>query len=297
MELRDIDIFLTLCEELHFGRTAERLHITQARVSQSIKQQERRIGAPLFERTSRSVRITPIGARLRDDLRSARALIDGGLARAVGTAQGVRGTLRLGTMGALGNELRPVVEEFGARHPGAEVAVGEFHFSDPFAGLRSGEFDAQLMWLPVLEEDLTAGPVLRTEGRVLAVAEGSEEARRGSVSVEDLADHRVPDTGPDAPGYWIASMIPERTPQGRPVRRGERARTFHEVLSLVAAGRAVCPLNAHVARYYTFPGITYVPVHDAPLTEWALVWRTGAQTPLVRAFARAGRDLGVHRVA
>lgn len=297
MELRDIEIFLVLCEELHFGRTAERLHITQARVSQSIKKQERRIGAPLFERTSRSVRLTPIGARLRDDLRRARDLINSGLARAIGTAQGVRGTLRLGAMGALGNELRPVVEEFRARHPEADVALGEFHFSDPFAGLRSGEFDAQLMWLPIREEDLTVGPVLRTEGRVLAVAADSDMARRSSVSLEDLAGHRVPDVGPNVPGYWMGAMIPERTPEGREVRRGERARTFHEVLSLVAAGRAVCPLNAHVDRYYTFPGITYVPVHDAPLTEWALVWRTGTETPLVRAFARTGRDLGVHRVA
>lgn len=53
MELRDIEIFLALADELHFGRTAERLHVSQARVSQTIKQVERRIGAPLFARTSR----------------------------------------------------------------------------------------------------------------------------------------------------------------------------------------------------------------------------------------------------
>ncbi|MEV7025032.1 LysR family transcriptional regulator [Kitasatospora sp. NPDC093558] len=51
MELRDIEIFLTLAEELHFGRVAERLHVSPARVSQAIKAQERRIGAQLFERT------------------------------------------------------------------------------------------------------------------------------------------------------------------------------------------------------------------------------------------------------
>ena len=59
MELRDIEVFLTLAEELHFGRTAERLHVTPARVSQAIKKQERAIGAALFERTSRVVRLTP----------------------------------------------------------------------------------------------------------------------------------------------------------------------------------------------------------------------------------------------
>jgi DNA-binding transcriptional LysR family regulator len=68
MELREIEIFLALAEELHFSRTAERLHVSQARISQTIKKLERQVGAPLFDRTSRSVAPTPIGARLRDDL-------------------------------------------------------------------------------------------------------------------------------------------------------------------------------------------------------------------------------------
>lgn len=59
VELRDIEIFLTLAEELHFGRSAERLRVSPARVSQAIKKQERAIGAQLFERTSRQVRLTP----------------------------------------------------------------------------------------------------------------------------------------------------------------------------------------------------------------------------------------------
>ncbi|MGW8882036.1 LysR family transcriptional regulator, partial [Streptomyces mirabilis] len=68
MELRDIEIFLTLAEELHFGRTAARLHVSPARVSQAIKKQERRIGGALFDRTSHHVRLTPLGRQLYDDL-------------------------------------------------------------------------------------------------------------------------------------------------------------------------------------------------------------------------------------
>jgi DNA-binding transcriptional LysR family regulator len=68
VELRDIEIFLVLAEELHFRRTAVRVRVSPARVSRSIKQQERRIGGVLFERTSRSVRLTPLGRQLRDDL-------------------------------------------------------------------------------------------------------------------------------------------------------------------------------------------------------------------------------------
>src|SRR5688500_9971630 len=96
VELRDIEIFLTLAEELHFGRTAQRLHVSQARVSQAIRAQERRIGATLFDRTSRAVTLTPIGKQLRDDLRAGYDTIQKGLATASESARGVSGTVRIG---------------------------------------------------------------------------------------------------------------------------------------------------------------------------------------------------------
>ena len=71
MEQREIEIFLTLAEELHFGRTAERLHVSTTRVSQTIRKVERQIGVPLFERTSRRVVLTPIGRDLEEGLRPA----------------------------------------------------------------------------------------------------------------------------------------------------------------------------------------------------------------------------------
>lgn len=96
LEQRDLEIFLALVEELHFGRTAERLHVTTARVSQAIKQLQRRIGATLFERASRRADLMPIGRRLQDDLRPAVQQIQDGIDRAVSAARGVRGVLRVG---------------------------------------------------------------------------------------------------------------------------------------------------------------------------------------------------------
>jgi DNA-binding transcriptional LysR family regulator len=68
VELREIEMFLALAEELHFGRTAERLYVSQSRVSQVIQLMETRVGGRLFERTSRRVQLTPLGAQLRDAL-------------------------------------------------------------------------------------------------------------------------------------------------------------------------------------------------------------------------------------
>ncbi|MBP0450050.1 LysR family transcriptional regulator [Kitasatospora sp. RG8] len=292
MELRDIEIFLVLAEELHFGRTAERLHVSKSRVSQVIKKQERRIGGALFERTSRSVTLTPLGNRLREDLRQAYDLINDGIARASAATGGVHGAVRLGVMGVLGHEMQPFLEAFTTQYPHCEVTLAEFHFSDPFALLRTGQVDVQLMWLPVREPDLTAGPCLLTEGRVLAVPAASGWARRESMSMEDLGDCTTFEFGPHVPGYWADAMLPRHTPEGRPIPRGPSARTFHEVLALIAAGRVVSPLNEHVTRYYTHPGVAYVPLHDAPPTEWALVWPTARESPRLRAFTETARSLG-----
>jgi DNA-binding transcriptional LysR family regulator len=115
--------------------------------------------------------------------------------------------------------------------------------------------------------------------------------------MEELADHFVVDTTPSAerpfPKYWIEAMLPARTPRGRPLRhRGQQPSTFHEVLTLVGAGQCVAPVNEHAITYYSHPGVVFVPIEDAHPTEWALVWRSGAATPLGRAFAQAARDYG-----
>ncbi|MFC9294537.1 LysR substrate-binding domain-containing protein [Streptomyces sp. NPDC057011] len=296
MELRDIEIFLALAEELHFGRTAERLRISQARVSQAIKKQERRIGAALFDRTSRSVTLTPVGKALRLELQQAYDLIQGGLARATEAALGVRGTLRLGVMGVLAQEMRPVVEAFRARHPDCDVDVVEIHFSEPFAPLRSGRTDLQLLWRPVHEPDLSVGPTVLTEDRVLAVSTASPLARRDSVSLEDLGGLHVLDPGPEVPTYWFEAMVPTYTPAGRRIARGSVGRTFHEVLAHVSAGEIACPVNAHVPRYYTPPGIAFLPIHDAPVTEWALVWSAADESARLRAFVQTAQDLGTRHI-
>jgi uncharacterized protein (TIGR03382 family) len=95
-ERHEVEAFLTLAEELHFGRTAERLRVSTTRVSQTIRKLERGIGAPLFDRTSRSVSLTPIGRQLRDELRPAYDQVLKSFQNASATGRGVTGTLTLG---------------------------------------------------------------------------------------------------------------------------------------------------------------------------------------------------------
>ncbi|MEV5651760.1 LysR substrate-binding domain-containing protein [Nocardia sp. NPDC052254] len=292
MELRDIEIFLTLAEELHFGRTAERLRVSQARVSQAISRQEKRLGTALFDRTSRKVGLTPVGRRLREDLQQVQDLLQQALARAEAMGPGASRTLQVGVFGHAGHELRPLADAFRTRHPGSDIQFREINGSDPFGALRSGQHDINVLWLPVLEPDLTVGPTVLTGGRVLAVAADHPLAERGTASLEDLADNRVVDFGPNAPEYWITAMVPTRTPLGRRIPRGPAARTFHELLALVAAGHCVHPLGEIAARYNNPPGIVFLPLPDAPSLQWALAWSTAADNPAIRALARTAADLG-----
>ena len=102
LERHEIDAFLTLAEELHFGRAAERLHVSTARVSQTIRKLERRVGVPLFNRTSRRVELSAVGRRLNEDLRPAWEQVAAALTRAIDTGRGFTGTLRVCFTGAAG---------------------------------------------------------------------------------------------------------------------------------------------------------------------------------------------------
>jgi len=284
MERREMEIFLTLAEELHFGRTAQRLLVSQARVSQTIKKLERRIGALLFERTSRHVALTPIGAGLRDDLAPAQRRIEEGVARAVAAGRAVDGVLRIGFEAPGIADLAGDVLGSYARG-GREVRIREADFSDPFGLLRGGDVDVLVTLLPVDEPDLTVGPVLLTEPMVLAVAARHPLARRGAVTLDDLGRDTVLRAARPPPPYWVEPPQPWFTPDGAPLRRGPVAGTFQELLALVSTGKGVCPLAAHAATYFSQPKIVFVPFADGPPVSWALVWRTAGETALVRALA------------
>ncbi|MER7500932.1 LysR family substrate-binding domain-containing protein [Nonomuraea pusilla] len=236
--------------------------------------------------------LTPVGRRLREDLQQALDLLRAGLARAEAAGLAAGRTLRVGVFGHAGHELRPLVDAFRTRYPGGDVQFGEIQGSDPFTTLRSGEHDVNVLWLPVAEPDLTVGPTVLTGGRVLAVPEGHPLAGRGAASLEDLADNHVVDLGPDAPEYWVASMVPTHTPLGRRIPRGPGARTFHEILSLVAAGHCVHPFGEIAARYNRPPGVVFLPIRDAPALRWALTWRSTADNAAIHALAQTAADLG-----
>lgn len=145
-------------------------------------------------------------------------------------------------------------------------------------------------WLPVLQPDLTVGPVLTRQERALAVRVGHPLAEAGVATVEDLADYAVVDAEGIVPPETLEVLYPRRTPSGRVIPRRHREGRIVEVLSLVARGEIVHPTVTSLATDYTHPGVTTIPLRGVPPLESALVWGTGGESAAIRAFARIARE-------
>ncbi|MFG3245233.1 LysR family transcriptional regulator [Streptomyces sp. NPDC048187] len=197
MERREIEIFLTVGEELHFGRSAERLRVSVAMVSKTVQKLERSVGAALFERTSRRVAFTAIGRRLFEDLQPAHQAVLDAFARAVAAGRGVDGVLRVGFLGTATAEfLVRAAELLRTRHPGCEVRLHESRFTDGTAPLREDVIDILLIdnfAAPVstLAPEHSAGPVLFREAPMLAVPARHPLAGREAVDVAEIGRYEV----------------------------------------------------------------------------------------------------------
>jgi DNA-binding transcriptional LysR family regulator len=304
IELREIRIFLTLAEERHFGRSAERLGLTTSRVSQSLRELEAKLGGQLLHRTTRSVALTPLGKRFRDRTAPAYLQLTDAIAQTHAANLQPAGTVRVGLLSAPagGSQLLPICRAFERRHRASHAEVHEVPLSDPFGLLRRGELDLIATWLPHGQSDLANGPTLAREPRVLAVAPDHPLARRSDVSIEDVADYQVaPLMESVFPSELAEVLVPHKTPSGRPIRRlrsqiGERARADRgrantELSYLVARGEVVHPTVAAVAEYWGHPEIVYVPIADMRPVRSALVWPRRAANPRAREFIAVARDV------
>ena len=287
LEIRELEAFLVLAEELHFGRAGERLYLSQSRVSQLLRSLEGRIGAPLVERTSRRVELTPLGAKFLDGLRPAydvlRAVVDDTRA----AARGAGGVLRVGFQGTIDDHLANAIAGFEERHPNCAVELTEIPLADPFGSLRRREVDAAVVLLPMREHDLVLGQVFSRQPQTLAVSPRHPFAGRESVTAEELADCPLIGVNGTAPDYWRDAHAPATTPGGRPIPRGPAVGTLQEGMGLVAAGRGGMLVCRSTAAYQgRRNSVVFVPVTGLPESVLGVVWHARHGDARARDFAR-----------
>ncbi|MGW2231246.1 LysR family transcriptional regulator [Streptomyces formicae] len=280
LEIRELECFLVLAEELHFGRAGERLYVSQSRVSQLLAALEQRIGARLVERTSRRVRLTMLGERFLAELRPSYDELAATVRRAREAARGVDGTLRLGFQGTADARLMAAIAAFQERHPACVTEIVEIPFADPFGAVRHGEVDTAIVLLPVEEPDLVLGPVFSRQEQTVAVSVRHPLAACDSLTVADLERTTLIAATAPAPAYWRQAQAPSS---------GEalEVRTLQEGLTMVAAGRGAMLLCRPTASYHGRRDVVYVPVEGVPDSVLGMVWHRDGETERIRAFARA----------
>jgi DNA-binding transcriptional LysR family regulator len=288
VQTRRLRYFIALAEELHFSRTAARLHIAQQALSKQIRELEETVGAQLLQRSTRKVELTPAGAAFLEAAHATLAAFDDGVEAARRLARGDAGTLRLGYVVGGALELtRPILEEFARCHPRVELELREYGHDDRSAGLAKGSADVAFVRPPISAAGVEQ-ETLFVEPMLVALPLGHRLAGRAAVSVRDLvAEPIAVGESQDvvAERFWTLDAYRE---SGAP-RRILHAHSVTEELSLVSAGVACAITSAAVARYTPHPSVSYVPIDDGPGAELALAWRTDARGPLVERFLEVAR--------
>ena len=221
LDLRVLQYFVAVAEELHFGRAAARLHIAQPSLSVQIRKLEHSLGTPLLIRTSRSVSLTSAGDVLLGEAKRLLSAAERAVSLTREVASGVRGTLIVGFQANAAAELTPrILAAFKNNHPEIHVQMRSFDFADPTAGLADGSADVAFVRPPLPAADWLAMETLFIEPRVLVVASSSRFAGLSEVSVEQVVDESF--VARKAPDKWRDFWLATQARGGQPVRLGTR---------------------------------------------------------------------------
>lgn len=289
MELRQLRYFLTLADELHFGRAARRLHLSQSALSQQVRVLERQLEVPLFVRDSRRVELTAAGRTLYEHAGPVLSLAD--VAAEATRQAGLAGRRQL-TLGFIGNGLAErtttLLRAFETALPDTDVALRHLGLAEHLQALRHGRVDLALVRLPVDEPDIDVA-IVWSEPRVLVVPSGHRLARADQLSICEVGDEPVLTLPSSFPAHWRDFWTVDPRPDGsRPVI-GPVFEDLEEAMQLVARGKGVLVAAASLARGQARPDLVFAPLADVAPSSVGLAWRRDQAGPLVRTLVHTAR--------
>lgn len=292
MDLRDLQAFLAVAEELHFGRAAERLHMAQPPLSNRIRRLERELRLELFERSTRNCRLTDAGQRLVAPARSAVRQFEAVADAAAALASGAAGRVRLGFAGASSQRALPLLARAVRHaHPGVELVLrSQTYGHTALDMLESGELDLAFVRLPLARPALRAR-VVEVERLVVALPEGHPLGGQEAVDLRDLAGDDFVSLSADLGSMLQDMLVRLCLEAGFRPRIVQRAPDSSTVLALVAAGAGVTITLDSVSPVQSV-GVVYRPLRgvsdDRVLA--ALAWRADDDSPSLRAVLAVAAD-------
>lgn len=283
IDIRQLRYFVALAETLHFGRAAERLHVTQPPLSRQIAALEKALGVRLLERHTRQAALTHAGARFLEDSKAVLAAFDQACRNARMADRGEMGEVSIGFMMHAAYTVVPALtRRFLAAYPGVHVALKEVVPSTLPQDILAGRFDAGIMFYP--------GPVRGLETRVihsehlcLAVSPHDPLASHDPVPARLLDGQPLIATTADvAPTLRIAIAEYCRAAGFAPTIRLE-AQLQQTIVSLVAEqlGVALVPQSM---RRLGIAGVVFRELEAAPVIEQVIAWKAGNLNPALGPF-------------
>ena len=288
IELRPLRYFVAVAEEMHFGRAAARLHMTQPPLSQTIQALESQLGTPLFSRTRRSVALTAAGRALLPEAQRLLMQAESLPALVQRAAAGESGQLRLAFVSSADYSVLPIaLREFRSAYPAVQIDLREATSDVQLEELAAGNIDLGILIPPVpdkLKTILDYFPVL-TEPLVLALPADSKLATATrKVSLKSFAGLPLiifPRRLAPALHDQILGCFREA---GLTPSIEQEAIQMQTIVGLVAAGMGIA-LVPHSVSNLKRPGVEYRALKEAsPLVEIGLAWRRDNTSPVLQSF-------------
>jgi DNA-binding transcriptional LysR family regulator len=291
VDTRLLRYFAAVAAEGNLTRAAERLFVSQPALTKQIKQLESQLGVRLFTRSPAGMTLTAAGQALADTAPAVLAGWGQALRETRAAASRAARVLRVGFMSSAANEAtQQIIAAFARRRPGWRVDLQQAAWSDPTAGLASGDVDAALLRLPFPGQDDARIKVLLTEPRWVALPATHPLAVRDQISFDELRDEPFVAATTET-GWWRDYWLATGERQGHPVRIGAETDQPDAWLTAIANGYGIALTPESAARYYARPGITYRPVTGVSPSQVGVAWPPANDTnPVVQDFVRCCLD-------
>ena len=291
MDLHQLRCFVSVAEELHFGRAAVRLHMTQPPLSRQIQLLEQSLGVALLVRSSRSVRLSAAGQALLLDARRLLRLSETAVEHAQRIAGGQEGRLRIGFTAASAYRFLPgLITALRTRLPGIDLELQEMVSGEQIQALADGQLDAGLLRPPVAQTDLAA-MLVDSEALVAALPARHALAGQERLHLSDLDGQDFVMYAPQESRYFHDLLVMLFTAANVRPRSVQTLGQIHSILSLVRAGLGVAlvPASAAALRYHDVCLRPVVLDQPAPV-ELFLVWSRTQDNPLLPALIGLARE-------
>jgi DNA-binding transcriptional LysR family regulator len=296
-ELWQLRYFLAVAEQLHFGRAAAALHISQPPLSRAIRALEQRLGVILFARSRRRVELTPEGSRLLGEVRRMLGQLERTVQEVRGMARGEEGRLRIGFVSLADYGVLPgLLKAFKSARPGIALALREMLSLEQAAALAAGELDFALLLPPVPDTEPLEHLVVQRERFVAALPSSHRlAAGKGKLAVSALAGEPFVMVPRDiAPGlYDIVTGLAARA--GISFNVAQEAIQMQTVVSLVSSGLGVAIVPGSIANLGR-RGVVYREIADRhPRLDLWLAWPRAGLGTAARDFLALARRRALGR--